>query len=99
MSHGQVQAEMQSLKTELVAAKAEVNVETPGSEHYVEQTNLQQKLSIQRENNRKLASEFEKLRLDMLQAHQEKEEELADLRAKVEVSRTIPMGKSAAAKA
>jgi len=47
------------------------------------------KLRDQRETNKKLHQDFEKLRLEMLQMHQEKENELAGLKAKAEVQATL----------
>jgi len=48
------------------------------------------KLREQRENNKKLHQDFERLRLEMLTAHRERENEIAELKAKVEVQQTLP---------
>lgn len=47
------------------------------------------KLREQRENNKRLHQDFERLRLEMLNMHQERDTELAELKAKVEVQQAM----------
>lgn len=54
------------------------------------------KLREQKENNKRLHQEFEHLRLDMLNMHMDRESELAELKAKVEVQQILPKAQARA---
>mmetsp|Transcript_133366 Transcript_133366/g.386037 ORF Transcript_133366/g.386037 Transcript_133366/m.386037 type:complete len:1013 (+) Transcript_133366:195-3233(+) len=103
------EAELQAIKDEMVAAKAELQkhgievmevLPIVQGELEPEEVSagvatdaekiLAQRLREQRENNKKLHQDFERLRLEMLDLHIERESELAELKAKVEVQQLLP---------
>eukprot|EP00928_Gymnodinium_smaydae_P010943 TRINITY_DN14116_c0_g7_i1.p1 TRINITY_DN14116_c0_g7~~TRINITY_DN14116_c0_g7_i1.p1 ORF type:complete len:997 (-),score=207.98 TRINITY_DN14116_c0_g7_i1:88-3078(-) len=93
------EAEIQSLQAELLQATLALkengitledkNVASASSDPTLQ--SFRRSLRIQKEQNKQLAADYEVLRLQMLESHKEKDDELASLKAKAEVQKTIPM--------
>mmetsp|Transcript_145247 Transcript_145247/g.465354 ORF Transcript_145247/g.465354 Transcript_145247/m.465354 type:complete len:1008 (+) Transcript_145247:40-3063(+) len=92
VSHKAAEAENQVLLADLFAAKVRLG-EDPGLRDVLEaeyddlderDMSVIEKLKKSKASNSKLSREFEKLRLDLITAHQEKNEEIAELKSKVE---------------
>mmetsp|Transcript_145248 Transcript_145248/g.465362 ORF Transcript_145248/g.465362 Transcript_145248/m.465362 type:complete len:1009 (+) Transcript_145248:40-3066(+) len=98
VSHLAVEAEKKALQAELFAAKVKLG-EDPDLQEVLEYEDFDEKnmsviekLKVSKASNSKLSREFEKLRLDLITAHQEKDEEIAELKSKVEGYSNVHLG-------